>query len=264
MPDDQCRRLPDPRRSRRPGERARADAVATRSAPTCTCGTTRSRPGRKHFRLVRYDRRGHGKSGVPKGPYSMEHARPRRARRARRARIEKTNWCGLSMGGMVGQWLGANAPRPRREAHPLQHPLLLRRQAALGRPHQVRAGQWARASSSARSMERWFTKDFREREPEAIGKDDRDVRRDQARRLSSAAARRCATWTTARSSPNQGADPGDRRPQGSGDAAGVRPGVHPQDDPGRKARRARCRAYRQHRAAQGLHRRGARISSRSK
>ena len=26
----------------------------------------------KHFRLVRYDRRGHGKSGVPKGPYSME------------------------------------------------------------------------------------------------------------------------------------------------------------------------------------------------
>ena len=25
-------------------------------------------------------------------------------------KIKKTNWCGLSMGGMVGQWLGANAP----------------------------------------------------------------------------------------------------------------------------------------------------------
>ena len=25
----------------------------------------------KHFWLVRYDRRGHGQSGVPKGPYSM-------------------------------------------------------------------------------------------------------------------------------------------------------------------------------------------------
>ena len=24
--------------------------------------------------------------------------------------IAKINWCGLSMGGMVGQWLGANAP----------------------------------------------------------------------------------------------------------------------------------------------------------
>ena len=26
----------------------------------------------KQFRLVRYDRRGHGKSGAPKGPYSMD------------------------------------------------------------------------------------------------------------------------------------------------------------------------------------------------
>ena len=26
----------------------------------------------KHFRLIRYDRRGHGRSGVPQGPYSME------------------------------------------------------------------------------------------------------------------------------------------------------------------------------------------------
>ena len=24
--------------------------------------------------------------------------------------IAKINWCGLSMGGMVGQWLGADAP----------------------------------------------------------------------------------------------------------------------------------------------------------
>ena len=29
-------------------------------------------PLTRHFRLLRYDRRGHGKSGVPKGPYTME------------------------------------------------------------------------------------------------------------------------------------------------------------------------------------------------
>src|ERR1700740_1137288 len=29
-------------------------------------------PFTRHFRLVRYDRRGHGKSSVPKGPYTME------------------------------------------------------------------------------------------------------------------------------------------------------------------------------------------------
>ena len=39
------------------------------------------RPGQafaKHFRLVRYDRRGHGKSGVPEGPLHHGAARPRR------------------------------------------------------------------------------------------------------------------------------------------------------------------------------------------
>src|SRR4030088_2244890 len=29
----------------------------------------------KQFRVVRYDRRGHGKSGVPPGPYSMDRVR---------------------------------------------------------------------------------------------------------------------------------------------------------------------------------------------
>ena len=64
----------------------------------------------KHFRLMRYDRRGHGKSGVPKGPYSHGAFRPRCGRRSGRPQSQKFNWCGLSMGGMVGQWLGANAP----------------------------------------------------------------------------------------------------------------------------------------------------------
>ena len=32
------------------------------------------------------------------------------SRSSTRSGIKKVNWCGLSMGGMVGQWLGANAP----------------------------------------------------------------------------------------------------------------------------------------------------------
>src|SRR5215813_7253740 len=64
----------------------------------------------KHFRLVRYDRRGHGQSGVPKGPYSMERFGRDVLSILDALNIRKTNWCGLSMGGMVGQWLGANAP----------------------------------------------------------------------------------------------------------------------------------------------------------
>ena len=62
------------------------------------------------FRVIRYDRRGHGKSGVPSGPYSMERFGRDVLAILDDLNIEKVHWCGLSMGGMVGQWLGANAP----------------------------------------------------------------------------------------------------------------------------------------------------------
>ena len=119
---------------------------------------------------MRYDRRGHGKSGVPKGPYTMDMLGRDALAVADAAGVKTFNWCGLSMGGMVGQWMGANAPRPRRAAGAVQHPLLLRRQAALARPHQVRAGQRLCAKLSGPQMERWFTKAFRERSPQAVDK----------------------------------------------------------------------------------------------
>jgi 3-oxoadipate enol-lactonase len=64
----------------------------------------------KHFRVVRYDRRGHGKSGTTKGPYSFDLFGRDILAIIDALKIEKMNWCGLSMGGMDGQWLGANAP----------------------------------------------------------------------------------------------------------------------------------------------------------
>src|SRR2546430_12943297 len=62
------------------------------------------------FRVVRYDRRGHGKSGVPPGPYSVERFGRDVLAILDDLNIEKVHWCGLSMGGMVGQWLSANLP----------------------------------------------------------------------------------------------------------------------------------------------------------
>src|ERR1700736_876879 len=63
------------------------------------------------FRVIRYDRRGHGKSSVPPGPYSMERFGRDVLAILDDLNIAKTHWCGLSMGGMVGQWLGAKAPQ---------------------------------------------------------------------------------------------------------------------------------------------------------
>ncbi len=64
----------------------------------------------KQFRVLRYDRRGHGKSAVPKGPYNMEMLGRDVLAVLDGMGIEKANWLGLSMGGMEGMWLGANAP----------------------------------------------------------------------------------------------------------------------------------------------------------
>ena len=94
------------------------------------------------FRVIRYDRRGHGKSQVPPGPYSMERFGRDVLAILDDLNIEKVHWCGLSMGGMVGQWLGANAPRAHGQDHPLQHRLLLSRSDQLVEPHQGGEGRW--------------------------------------------------------------------------------------------------------------------------
>src|ERR1700749_5019543 len=66
----------------------------------------------KHFRLVRYDRRGHGQSGGPKGPYTMDMLGTDALAVADAAGAKTFNWCGLSMGGMVGEGRGATARGP--------------------------------------------------------------------------------------------------------------------------------------------------------
>ena len=121
----------------------------------------------QHFRLVRYDRRGHGKSGVPKGPYTMEMLGRDVLAVLDALKIEKINWCGLSMGGMVGMWLGANAPqRINRLILSNTSAYFADKEIWNGRIKTVR--EKGLASIVGGTMERWFTADFREREPQRI------------------------------------------------------------------------------------------------
>ncbi len=115
----------------------------------------------QHFRLVRYDRRGHGKSGVPKGPYTMERLGRDALAVADSVGAKTFNWCGLSMGGMVGQWLGANAPERLdklvisntshyyADKQPWNDRIKFVREKGLG-------------ALADTMMERWFTKPFRD------------------------------------------------------------------------------------------------------
>ena len=121
----------------------------------------------QHFRLVRYDRRGHGQSGVPKGPYSMEMLGRDVLAVLDALKIEKINWCGLSMGGMVGMWLGANAPqRINRLILSNTSAWFADKEIWNGRIKTVR--EKGLASIVGGTMERWFTADFRQREPKKI------------------------------------------------------------------------------------------------
>ncbi len=61
------------------------------------------------FRVLRYDVRGHGASDAPAGDYNIATLAGDALALADRVGIQQFAWCGLSLGGMVGQWLGANA-----------------------------------------------------------------------------------------------------------------------------------------------------------
>ena len=123
----------------------------------------------QHFRLVRYDRRGHGKSSVPKGPYTMERLGRDVLGVLDALSIEKINWCGLSMGGMVGMWLGANA------AQRIDKLILSNTSAYFpdrsmwdGRIKLVREKGLEGVVDA--NMERWFTPEFRQRSGAAMSK----------------------------------------------------------------------------------------------
>jgi len=63
-----------------------------------------------YFRVLRYDVRGHGASEAPAGDYNIEMLACDALALADKFGIGQFAFCGLSLGGMIGQWLGANAP----------------------------------------------------------------------------------------------------------------------------------------------------------
>jgi len=64
-----------------------------------------------YFQILRYDVRGHGASDVPKGEYSIERLGHDVLAVADAAGFSKFAFCGLSLGGAIGQWLAIHAPQ---------------------------------------------------------------------------------------------------------------------------------------------------------
>jgi 3-oxoadipate enol-lactonase len=127
------------------------------------------KPFSQDFRLVRYDRRGHGKSGVAKGPYSMEMLGRDALAIINGLGLQKVSWCGLSMGGMVGQWLGANAP-DRIERLVLANTSCHYPAKEFWQDRIKLVSEKGLSALVGPNMERWFTKDFRDREPATVAR----------------------------------------------------------------------------------------------
>jgi 3-oxoadipate enol-lactonase len=123
----------------------------------------------RNFQLVRYDRRGHGRSGLGHAPHTMETYGQDALTIIDALGLDKVHWCGLSMGGMVGQWVAANAP-DRIDKLILSNTL----------PHFADKQRWndriaairqkGLASVADSVMNLWFTAGFRERAPETIAR----------------------------------------------------------------------------------------------
>ena len=120
---------------------------------------------RRHFRLLRYEYPGHGGSAAPPGPYTVGELGAAVLGLLDEHGIGRARYCGISLGGMVGMWLAANAP-DRSDA------LAVCCTSAYLPPAPFWAGraQQARAEGTGPIAEqvvsRWFTPEFAAREPD--------------------------------------------------------------------------------------------------
>lgn len=123
----------------------------------------------QRFRVLRYDTRGHGESSVTPGPYSVPQFGRDVLGLLDALKIDRVHFCGLSLGGMIAMWLAVNA------ADRVDRLVLANTAPQIGPPEvwntrieNVRKGGLEAIADTV--IERWFTRGFREREPEKVAR----------------------------------------------------------------------------------------------
>jgi 3-carboxy-cis,cis-muconate cycloisomerase/3-oxoadipate enol-lactonase len=164
-----------PRRRRtRPGyqlsgpERAPVLVLANSMGTTMAMWDDQVGPLADRLRVLRYDHRGHGASEAPPGPYRIEQLGADLLGLLDALELERVSFCGLSLGGMVGIWLAANAPDRIDRLALCCTSAKLDPAPYLERAAKVRAGGTASVADAV--VERWFTPAFRQAAPRAVAK----------------------------------------------------------------------------------------------
>jgi len=123
----------------------------------------------QRFRTLRYEIRGHVRSSVPPGPYSMADLGADLVALLDRLGIERVLLCGLSIGGMISMWVAAHAPeRVDRLVVCCTSAQLRPAESWLERAALVRA-EGVQAVADA-VLDRWFSPAFTAAHPELIGR----------------------------------------------------------------------------------------------
>jgi 3-oxoadipate enol-lactonase len=117
--------------------------------------------------ILRYDRRGHGLSTTPTPPYQLADLGQDVLTLLDRLQIERTDFCGLSIGGLTAQWLGINA------SERLGKLVVCASAARIGTQESWSARAEAVQQSGLSSLrdataDRWFSPGFREDDPQTV------------------------------------------------------------------------------------------------
>lgn len=121
----------------------------------------------RHLRVLRYDTRGHGRSDVPAGDYTIERLGRDVLALMDHSAIARAHLCGLSIGGLTALWIATHAPER------VDRLVLANTAARIGhvpmweeRIGTVRRGGVAALADA--TMTRWFTEAFRTREAQTV------------------------------------------------------------------------------------------------
>jgi 3-oxoadipate enol-lactonase len=119
------------------------------------------------YRILRYDTRGHGASGVLNPPYSLPALGNDLLELLDKLNVQRFLFCGISLGGLTGMWLGLNAPER------VQALVLANTASRIGNEEswnaRIERVQAAGLEPMANEiMERWFTEQTRTNSKEAV------------------------------------------------------------------------------------------------
>lgn len=135
-------------------------------------------PQIEHFQqdyyVICYDTRGHGASSAPQGPYSLEQLGQDVVSLLDHLNIAKAAFCGISMGGLTGQWLAIHKPER------FNHVIVCNTAAKIGQEQawQDRAAlvrEQGLAPIAATAASRWFTNPFIQSNPAVVAELSNDL-----------------------------------------------------------------------------------------